>query len=518
MTNWNNLSYQTITSASIKGDILHVEFANNDSVTVELSQILSPEDILSTEENEDSQISFSSSEVIFGDPEFGELTVPWDKIRVLTDVEFSKAMARKAEEQAGKIGMKIKRLRERQGIKSIELAERSGISPQTISRIEKGHQDVSFITLRKLLAAMGYTLQDLADEDARLTELAEAKSLPMLLKRVSRAGVDPKFLTKKIIPSFLQGALFDLHRGTPELLIDEATDYVSKVYGWTMNEIWGEKNLEIQGKYATLPLFKKGTRANYNLIRAYLPYAEFIANAAMKAANIKAVNPIPDSIEEFKERLAEFGGLTLKALLDYTWSMGILVMPLNDAGTFHGAAWQVEGRKVIILKQKNQSHAKWLFDLLHEILHVFNHVKDGSEIVVEFSEINPYSSDDEQEREANTFANEIVLNGKAEDYVREIVKISGGKVEYLQNAVKDFAESHNLRADSLANYLAYRLDAQGRNWWGAAESLQQKEPEPFEVARDVFLSNVSMEKLNPIEYNLLSTALNINPVNYESSN
>jgi hypothetical protein len=340
----------------------------------------------------------------------------------------------------------------------------------------------------------------------------------LLLKRVSRAGVDPKFLTKKIIPSFLQGALYDLQKTTPELLIDEATAYISKIYGWTLGEIWGEKNLEIPGKYATLPLFKKRSSANYNLVKAYLPYAEFIASATVKAANLKAVNSIPETIEEFKQQLEHLGGLTLRALLDYSWSMGIHVIPLNDAGTFHGAAWQVNGKKVIILKQKNQSHAKWLFDLLHELMHVFNHLKDDNEIVVEFSDINPWNSDDDQETEANTFANAVILNGKAEEYVREVVRISQGKVEYLQSAVKDFAESHNLRVDSLANYLAYRLDAQGRNWWGAAETLQQKEPEAFEIAKEVFLRNVSMDKLNPIEYNLLNTALNINPVTHENSN
>jgi hypothetical protein len=42
---------------------------------------------------------------------------------------------------------------------------RAGIHPQSLSRIEHGQHDVVFTTLRRVLAAMGCSLRDLAVTD-----------------------------------------------------------------------------------------------------------------------------------------------------------------------------------------------------------------------------------------------------------------------------------------------------------------------------------------------------------------
>lgn len=49
----------------------------------------------------------------------------------------------------------------------MDVAERVGMAQQNVSRIEQGRHAVSFPTLEKILAAMGYTLRDLLPiEDA----------------------------------------------------------------------------------------------------------------------------------------------------------------------------------------------------------------------------------------------------------------------------------------------------------------------------------------------------------------
>jgi transcriptional regulator with XRE-family HTH domain len=45
---------------------------------------------------------------------------------------------------------------------SKEVAKRTGVSVQTMSRLENGKQDLSFSTLNKILACMGFKLKDLA--------------------------------------------------------------------------------------------------------------------------------------------------------------------------------------------------------------------------------------------------------------------------------------------------------------------------------------------------------------------
>ncbi len=98
-------------------------------------------------------------------------------------------MVEQAEIQAREVGKKIKKpLRERRGIKSNELADRSGLTAQTISRIEKkGHTDVSFGTLKKMLAAMGLSLKDLAELQLD-SETEQDKTFSNLLKKIIKSG------------------------------------------------------------------------------------------------------------------------------------------------------------------------------------------------------------------------------------------------------------------------------------------------------------------------------------------
>lgn len=73
-----------------------------------------------------------------------------------------------ARSSMGGNGTRIRTLRQRRGLMSKDLAERAGITPQSLSRIENGKHDVVFKTLQKLLSAMGYELKDLSVESSAL--------------------------------------------------------------------------------------------------------------------------------------------------------------------------------------------------------------------------------------------------------------------------------------------------------------------------------------------------------------
>lgn len=511
MKNWETITYQTIRNASLQNNMLEVEFNNDDKVKIDINSLLPFVDEGVVKLLNRGSVQHSAYEVNFKLDDEKDISIPWDKIRVLTDKEFGRFMAEKAEEQAKLIGIKLKRLREKKGIRSNELAERSGITPQTITRIEKGHTDVGFSTLRKLLASMGYTLKDLANQELELeAEKQPEKSYQFLLKKLMKAGVDSQLLLKKIIPEGIQNALTSTKNQQPDLLLDEAAAYVSTVFNWSIEDVWSNRELAVQPNAASEALYKMPANANVNQIKAYAHYGYYLVNVVKKACNKIENIEYPGDTEEFKQTLlSEYGNISLESILRYSWDMGIIVLPLNDSGLFHGASWNIGGRHAVIVKQNTNSHSRWIFDLLHELYHVFYHLQKSNTSIVETSEISPFSNDaPQEEREANSFANLVLFDGKAEEYAQESVSIANWNLAKLSKAVQQVAELNQVRTDSLANYLAFRLNFQGQNWWGQASQLQETTPNPYSVAIDILKEKISINKLNPIEANLLKMAMN----------
>lgn len=504
MIRWNNTSYQKIRDAKFTNDNVVVSFENGDVIEVS-KRTLIPFGVTNIEWT---KLDFSPFEIIIpASP--NSLEIPWDKLRVITDKEFAKYLAEKSEEQAKLIGVKVKRLRERKEISSKELAERAGVAAQTISRIEQGHTDVSFATLRKILASLGYSLKDLANQETELEMENTQKSFNVLLKRLSYAGIDSNFLTRRIIPTRIQTALKAQNQNEPSMLLDEAASYVSTVYGWTPNEIWNGQNLVVKPEPAEMAFFKKPTNANENQVKAYSHYAFYLAKVVLKSFQQKRSVEYPDSIEEFKtEYFKDNQSIDLSALLEFVWNLGICVLPLNDSGVFHGASWNIEGRHVVVLKQNTQSHARWIFDLLHELYHVFAHLDEVNTSVVEVEEMNPFTNSESiEELEANSFANQVIFGSRAEELAEQCVAIAKYDIKNLSKAVVQVSKKEKVREDFLSNYMAFRLSYQGENWWSSAIKMQVTNPNPFEVASDFLKSKIQIQKLSPMDYNLLTTAI-----------
>lgn len=505
MIRWNNLSYQKILDAKLINENVVVSFENGDAVEISKG-VLTPFGVTNIEWE---KLNFSPFEIIIPASPTA-LEIPWDKLRVSTDKDFAKHLAEKSEKQAKLIGVKVKRLRERKEINSKDLAERAGVAAQTISRIEQGHTDVSFATLRKILAAMGYSLRDLASQELELEMENTQKSFSVLLKRLGQVGIDSNFLTKKIIPLKIQTALNAQKQNEPLMLLDEATSYVSTVYGWTPNEIWSGQTLIVKPDPAKMAFFKKPTNASENQVKAYSHYAFYLAKVVLKSFQQKNNGvEYPDSIDAFKkEYFKENQSIDLTALLEFVWDLGICVLPLNDSGVFHGASWNIEGRHVIVLKQNTQSHARWIFDLLHELYHVFAHLDEVNTSVVEVEEMNPFTNNESvEELEANSFANQVIFGNRAEELAEKCVAIAKYNIKNLAKAVTLVSNKEKVREDFLSNYMAFRLSYQGENWWSSAIKMQVTNPNPFEIASDFLKRKIQMKNLSPIDYNLLTTAI-----------
>jgi len=503
MNRWDDIKYQRISDVNLTDNNFKIVFENGDTAYLSVESAIP----VFIKKYAISDYSFNSFELIIPADPF-DVEIPWDKIRVNSDIEFSRFVAKQAEEQAKTVGEKLKFLRERKGLKSFELADRAGLTPQTISRIENGRTDVSFQTLQKILAVMGLDLKDLV-EDSTEEEFVE-KSIPFLLRRLAKTGIDSNFLKNKIWPATLLKAISQHNKGdVPDMLLNEAANYLSNIFGWSSKEIWSSNDLILKSQPAELAFFKKPSNANLNQIKAYSHYAFKLAQLVLNASiSEKRIN-YPTNVTEFRNVLINtYGQITLETVLDYAWDLGICILPLSDSGVFHGAAWNINGRHVIVLKQNTRSHARWVFDLLHELYHVFAHLDSENTSVVETEELNPFSSQDTiEEREANSFANHVVFEGKAEELAQRCIA-EAGNIENLKKAVINVANELKIREDFLSNYLAFRLNYQGENWWSTAQKLQITEPNPFDIVKDRLKKSINTLKLNPIENNLLINALN----------
>jgi transcriptional regulator with XRE-family HTH domain/Zn-dependent peptidase ImmA (M78 family) len=504
MGNWDNIDYQKIISATINGEMLSVGFADGAVVKLAFTTLLPPQSV----DIDKTSLSFSDYEICFNaSPE--DLVIPWDRIRVLTDADFAKEMVKQAEDNNMLTGKRLKALREKKNMKSSDLAAIAGLTPQTISRIERGHTDVSFGTLRKILAAMGYSLKDLATQEV-LTESSKAVStFSEILRKLNKLGIETAIINK-ILPSEIRDQLAKSRHSLPELLVNEIAFHINRVFGWNGLDIIKNDRLHLNEKPAQLAYFKTPSKGNINQIKAYSHYAFYIAKIVNNINIKQPVFEYPGDLKEFKIIFyKKYQILNLENLINYVWDLGISVIPLNDQGVFHGASWNINGKHVVVLKQRNRAHARWIFDLLHELYHVFVHLESNDTSVIEVEELNPFANNEsEEEKEANAFADQFIFDHKAEEIVHKSLENAGYRLDQLKKATIAISNEMNIRADFIANYLAFRLQMNDKNWWGTANSLQITDPDPFNIVKQVLSQRVSTENLNSIDRNLLASALN----------
>jgi DNA-binding XRE family transcriptional regulator len=155
---WDALAYQRIASVALQGDHLAVRFDDGSWATVEVQRLLPP----GSGHPDWTSITSDVYEIVVP-TDRGDVEIPWTTIRALTDAAFAAHLATVAEEQSRLVGTRLRALRHRRKLTAREVAERAGITPQSLSRIENGRHDVVLTTLQRILAAMGYSLRDIAE-------------------------------------------------------------------------------------------------------------------------------------------------------------------------------------------------------------------------------------------------------------------------------------------------------------------------------------------------------------------
>ncbi|WP_051605465.1 ImmA/IrrE family metallo-endopeptidase [Sediminibacter sp. Hel_I_10] len=368
-------------------------------------------------------------------------------------------------------------------------------------------------TAQSILIENGYDIEELENEALEFIsniDLTQSSKIEIkftwkeLFKKLSKNGLPSQLIKNKIIPNYPSS-----NTGSTEDL-ELTIDCLSQIFGFSRESLINDEVLSISTAPMRQAFFKKPINTNIHQINAYSHYAQFIAKTVSVGCKDIIIKEYPKDIKEFKAIITnKEGDFDIESILKAVWDLGICVVPLNDSGVFHGASWNIEERHIIVLKQKTDSHAKWIFDLLHELYHVFVHLEDSNSSVIEEQEISPLQANDSiEEREANAFANGIIFGNKAEELAQKCVDNANGRIQGLKQSVLRVAEEENIRPDFLANYIAYRLNIEGDNWWGTANSLQITKPLPYKIVKDQLIDKINYNHLNKLERHMLSKAIN----------
>lgn len=385
------------------------------------------------------------------------------------------------------------------GMSQEDLAKKLDVKPQQIQRYEAtDYLGASLSRVSEVVQVLGLRVQ----EDVFLP--GREFSLTNLLKRLTGVGLDREFVRRRLLP---RPSGTDVSEDDQGVALEAAAG-LHRIYGWSPPILFGTDRLELQGAESATGRFKLPARVREAGLGAYVIYAHYLALVALQTVPNLKTKPLPTDYEEVRRSiLKEYGELNFETALRYVWSLGVLVLPLNDTGAFHGACWRFGGRNVIVLKQRTRSAARWLNDLLHEYFHAAQNLDLEEHPVIEENEMSPARRNSTEEQAASRFAGDVMLDGRAEELAEQCVEAAKERVEWLKNEVPLVAQKAKVQVDALANYMAFRLSLQGINWWGTANNLQTDGTSLMCSPRDLLLGRVNLALLNPIDRDLLFRAL-----------
>lgn len=389
------------------------------------------------------------------------------------------------------------------GLTQKDLAERLGMKEQQIQRYEDTeYSSASFSKLVSIVEALDLKIT----EDVFLPKESRVKNI--LLEKLKDAGLEKGFIDKRIAPRDV--SCFDF-----SAWVDGTINRLSTIFGWSKELLLCDAPLAIGRDASMVARFKMPAGANEQYASAYTQYAFYLANIVAESLDMEQKEISSDAKATRDHILNNYGEVSFNSILAYAAELGVPVIPLNDSGAFHGATWRIKGKNVIVLKQKSAFASKWSFDLLHELYHASQRPELSEFSVVELSETSDERRNDQEERDANKFASEVLLGEGAEDYVKQCLEKAQGKIAWLKNAVIQVAETESLDCGVLAYQVASKvsnMQASGDrkiNWWGAANNLQASHDNPKALCRDSLLKSLSLDRLNTLDRNIIEQAFSL---------
>ena len=391
------------------------------------------------------------------------------------------------------------------GLSQKKLAARIGLKKNQIQRYEaERYASASYETLRKVADALGIQI----GKDV-LVPIAP-KSFGGLIDKLNLIGIERDFFLERLLTSEDADRARSEVRGENDdfALASRSIAILKRIFGWGHEDIFGDNPLVAPCFAAAEARFKMPARHTLGPARLYAAYANYLAVVAIQGARSLPMEEIPAEATGMRNFiLSRHDAVDLRSALHTAWDLGVVVLPLQDPGVFHGACWRYEWRNVIVLKQKSKHQTRWIFDLLHELYHASQRPNTKNLEAIEDEETSTERRNPEEEIAASRFAGDVMLAGEAESLAEECVLKARGSIPRLKNVVPAIAAKHNVGVGALANFLAFQLSRKGENWWGSAANLQSNDIDPWSIARDVFIERFPFEIDNELDRKLLDRAL-----------
>src|SRR6185437_2197045 len=206
---WSEEGYADITAAARIGPDIEVEFANGDVVILPASQFGLAGDF---EVEPDLEEGLS---VRVTRPPRSPAVVPWTQIRSAADPAFAQELRHREVEEARRIGLRLRALREDKSLSQRDVANLAGMSGPQLSKMESGSFDLRVSTVQSLLRAMGASYSDIAGPDA------PEFSQKVVIKSAETAGV-PRDVTGGLLAAAPRNAMARL---------------MERAFGWRVDQL-----------------------------------------------------------------------------------------------------------------------------------------------------------------------------------------------------------------------------------------------------------------------------------------
>jgi len=469
---WSEDGYADITAATRSGSDIEVEFANGDVVLLPASRFGLAGDF---EAEPDVEEGLS---VRIVRPSGPPAVLAWTQIRSAADPAFAHELRHREMEEARRIGLRLRALREDKNLSQRDVANLAGMSAPQLSKIESGSFDLRVSTVQSLLRAMGASLSDIVGPDA------PEVSQKAVVKSAEAAGVPREVMSR---------LLADTPRNMMARLIERA-------FGWRVDQLVSGQlpTPSISPGVAFKAMRTGNVPSNSPLVLLGHTIAGIVRNAAADSPKFRGLPSNGRTVNA--EARDNVGEVTLASLATWAWNRGIAVVPMAGRGDFSAAVWDASARPVIVLKESRELAVYWLFDLAHELAHLaLGHVDQTGLIDVD-SPAPSVGSPDSMEQAANDFALEILLPDHQE-LLQEVRREARGSHLRFKGAVASVADAAQVSPGLLGMVAAYALTevGQDKDRWGSATNLARSDGGGREQVQKVARQFLSPGHLDPVD-------------------
>ena len=391
-----------------------------------------------------------------------------------------------------------------QGLSQKELADRLGLAEQQIQRYESSdYETASLARVKELVNALGLKISQQMESEAR------PPTVSGFVKKLRSAGFEREFVLKQLLPPSITQVRGDHSPAGQEEL--RAFEQVGRIFQFTPNQIFGKEPLKLDPSILGAK-FKLRHLVNSSRLAVHGLYAQYLAMVVFQCVGHLRPKPLPFKPYIIHQEIIDrYGSFSLESCLRFVWNLGVPVLPIADSSAFQGAYFRENNRNGIVVKDRTQSDARWMFDLFHEFWHASKHQNDVGSRILQFENIqfvvSTGSEPDSEELDASSFASAVLLGRNPDDLVQECVKVGEGRIPRFKQAVIDVAQRRSVSAPALALCLAFRLAQEGHSWWGTAENLQDPRSDIQRVARDILLEFVDLSRVQGPDLDLLRRGL-----------